>query len=572
MKSSYDNIGKFEKEVKNLLELMQKLEVEYQENQTLIEDKETQIAEPELKLKEITQTFFSDMIRMDELSKSIVVKSKEVEDLKAQLPKEMPKKSLTDAKDELRQLNIDLKSKNDTMNKLSQEMHAMQLKINGMQEKLNTMTSKKMENQQKVQGLDRMKLQLKEMEKENSDLDRKSKDEERKLIPIREELEALKKKKQEAKTESNEKAQTSQDTLNQLKLNKGAIDSINIKIEAYEKMNLQEEMAEIVSCIQQWSDQIKELQHKTKLKADEIKRLSDAVTNQESHQRNLQDNMDLHKSEMEKKQAEEGLAKLLKDIRDLNPNKLIAEKNELRAKRDKINNERQLLRGKISESGERIKLDETAANQPKYKNAKVNFMRECYKESTLKAMLEDLQKYRIALERSLLKFHSDKMTQINQSIRELWNNIYKGNDIDYILIKTDEEDGKAASDKKRSYNYRVVQAKNGGSEIDMRGRCSAGQKVLASLIIRMALAETFSANCGILALDEPTTNLDHNNIQALCSALSRIVEEREKAGNFMLIIITHDEKFVTSMERAEDYHKLSRDHKGRSRIERVQNL
>jgi len=54
---------------------------------------------------------------------------------------------------------------------------------------------------------------------------------------------------------------------------------------------------------------------------------------------------------------------------------------------------------------------------------------------------------------------------------------------------------------------RVVMAKN-GTEMDMRGRCSAGQKVLASLIIRLALAETFSAACGIIALDEPTTNLD----------------------------------------------------------------
>ena len=31
-------------------------------------------------------------------------------------------------------------------------------------------------------------------------------------------------------------------------------------------------------------------------------------------------------------------------------------------------------------------------------------------------------------------------------------------------------------------------------------------QVLASLIIRLALAETFCLNCGILTLDEPTTN------------------------------------------------------------------
>ena len=57
-------------------------------------------------------------------------------------------------------------------------------------------------------------------------------------------------------------------------------------------------------------------------------------------------------------------------------------------------------------------------------------------------------------------------------------------------------------------------------EMDMRGRCSAGQKVLASIIIRLALAESFSTNCGVLALDEPTTNLDRDNIHSLAIALN----------------------------------------------------
>lgn len=39
-----------------------------------------------------------------------------------------------------------------------------------------------------------------------------------------------------------------------------------------------------------------------------------------------------------------------------------------------------------------------------------------------------------------------------------------------------------------------------------------GQKVLASIVIRLALAESFSLNCCILALDEPTTNLDKQHV------------------------------------------------------------
>lgn len=64
----------------------------------------------------------------------------------------------------------------------------------------------------------------------------------------------------------------------------------------------------------------------------------------------------------------------------------------------------------------------------------------------------------------------------------------------------------------------------GHTVLDMRGRCSAGQKVLASIIIRLALAETFCVNCGLLALDEPTTNLDRENIEGLAQALADIVK------------------------------------------------
>jgi DNA repair exonuclease SbcCD ATPase subunit len=81
----------------------------------------------------------------------------------------------------------------------------------------------------------------------------------------------------------------------------------------------------------------------------------------------------------------------------------------------------------------------------------------------------------------------------------------------------------------------------GDIPLDMRGRCSAGQKVLAAIVIRLALAETFCLNCGMLALDEPTTNLDEANRAGLAHALARIIKSRSAQHNFQLICITHDE-------------------------------
>merc|ERR1712150_326668 len=112
--------------------------------------------------------------------------------------------------------------------------------------------------------------------------------------------------------------------------------------------------------------------------------------------------------------------------------------------------------------------------------------------------------------------HQERMKIINRIIRELWRSTYRGNDIDYIEIDTDDASdlSMAGADKRKAVNYRVVMVKN-ETRLDMRGRCSAGQKVLASLIIRLALAETFSTSCGLIALDEPTTNLDRENIESL---------------------------------------------------------
>uniref|UniRef100_A0A2N9J7W4 RecF/RecN/SMC N-terminal domain-containing protein n=1 Tax=Fagus sylvatica TaxID=28930 RepID=A0A2N9J7W4_FAGSY len=113
----------------------------------------------------------------------------------------------------------------------------------------------------------------------------------------------------------------------------------------------------------------------------------------------------------------------------------------------------------------------------------------------------------------------------------------------------------------RSYSYKVVM-QTGDAELEMRGRCSAGQKVLASLIIWLALAETFCLNCGILALDEPTTNLDGPNAESLAAALLRIMEDRKGQENFQLIVITHDERFaqlIGQRQHAERYYRVAKD-------------
>ncbi|KHJ81263.1 hypothetical protein OESDEN_19051 [Oesophagostomum dentatum] len=119
--------------------------------------------------------------------------------------------------------------------------------------------------------------------------------------------------------------------------------------------------------------------------------------------------------------------------------------------------------------------------------------------------ITDLEKYTQCLDTSIIKFHSEKMTAINNILDGLWRRVYRGNDIQTIRIKSECV---TSAEKRKAYDYRVVMVLNNDVELDMRDRCSAGQKMLACILIRIALADVFGGMCSIIALDEPTTNLD----------------------------------------------------------------
>ncbi|KAI2471364.1 hypothetical protein F4781DRAFT_420729 [Annulohypoxylon bovei var. microspora] len=200
-----------------------------------------------------------------------------------------------------------------------------------------------------------------------------------------------------------------------------------------------------------------------------------------------------------------------------------------------------------------------------YEHAAQQYRETHIKVETTKAAIEDLGKYGTALSNAIMRYHAIKMEEVNRIAGELWQSTYQGTDIDTILIKSDSE----VTTGRSTYNYRVCMVKQ-DTEMDMRGRCSAGQKVLASIIIRLALAESFGIGCGLIALDEPTTNLDRDNIRSLAESLHSIIQARKAQANFQLIVITHDEEFLRHMRCSDfcDYfYRVKRNDKQNSTIE-----
>ncbi|GAA5930091.1 MRX complex DNA-binding subunit [Sporobolomyces koalae] len=328
------------------------------------------------------------------------------------------------------------------------------------------------------------------------------------------------------------------------------------------------ELVKIENELQKHDTLILEMKQRISGLQAKISHFDQGLADSKANLRNFQDNVRLRREKASLITIDNEIDQLDEDGARRSYRKFETDYNEQRRRQAELQAEQAKLGGEI-ETLKKDLVDKQEELNSEYKDIDDKYRRELINVKTAEMSNQDLEKLQKALDGAIMRFHGLKMKEINDTIGDLWTKTYQGTDIDKIMIKSDAE-GKA-SGTARSYNYRVVMFKD-QTEMDMRGRCSAGQKVLASIIIRLALAESFSVNCGIMALDEPTTNLDKDNIVALAGALSDLIKERQGQSNFQLIVITHDEEFLETLGGSgviDKYWRVSRGDGGQvSTIER----
>ncbi|KAM7261440.1 hypothetical protein ACFE04_008807 [Oxalis oulophora] len=338
---------------------------------------------------------------------------------------------------------------------------------------------------------------------------------------------------------------------------KAKVDYENDKL-AEQKRNYHQEVEnlhKLTSKIKEYAEsrkeeKLKELQEKQLLSKSELQscdtrkheisaeldKSKDLMRDQDKFRKNIEDNLDYRKTKADVDKLAHEIESLEERMLNLGGFSAIeAELRKLVQERERLLSELNRCRGTISVYQSNISKNKIDLKQSQYKDIDKRHFDQLIQLKTTEMANKDLDRYYNALDKALMRFHSMKMEEINKIIRELWQQTYRGQDIDYISIHSDSEGAGT-----RSYSYRV----------------------LASLIIRLALAETFCLNCGILALDEPTTNLDGPNAESLAGALLRIMEDRKGQENFQLIVITHDERFaqlIGQRQHAEKYYRVSKD-------------
>lgn len=418
-----------------------------------------------------------------------------------------------------------------------------------------------------------------QLEERKLDLDREVEELDRAVDDLREEMRPFQDKTAELNEEKSDRSSAKDILLQDLRTTqesyakkKLAINGMTTKLKEYVKRGRGQKLTDAITTRNESETKIQQWKKEKEEKEEEQKRNDEQIIGQDAQKRNIEDNIKLQRNRKEVEKKNEELKALREETAGRNLGEIEEQLNKVKREMKLLDTNIHKLECERAGFEKGISTGKRNLNAKEYKNIDEEYGRQLIRVVTTEQSKKDLSNYHTVLKTAMTEFHKLKMKEINKIIKELWRTTYQGNDIEWVEIVTDaEEDSKTVKSddiSRQAYNYRVVMMKN-GRPLDMRGRCSAGQKVLASLIIRLALAETFCQDCGVLALDEPTTNLDRENIESLAKALTDIIHSR-RSRTFQLIVITHDEDFVELLGRSEfveEFHYVARNNRGLSCVE-----
>jgi len=487
---------------------------------------------------------------------------KEISDLERRMAGSQTSRNVADVDADLENVERDRDRVRAERDDLSSKQTMAARNINTLNTKLHVARGELQEAHNKRKEKEKLKAEAEELELELATLMEEINGLERNQAPLRNSLRALVSERAELRKAASQKEQALEEELQTFRGMADNLMRLEDPIHKYITAGKAGQMEASETKVVELEEQISSLEVRAKEAEAQVRSQGDEVLRREAAMRHLRDEMQYLRSRAEEEHFHREIMSLQERMSQIGDQQVLIGKVE-RMKRalGDLQDQRSMKKGSIETEREGIANAQLHLREPQYQDIDAKCRSQQIKQKTTEMATRDLDKYHKALEKALQSYHATKMADINKLIKELWQKTYRNQDIDFIMIKSD-------ADGQRSYNYRVVMVCQ-DAELDMRGRCSAGQKVLACLIIRLALAETFCLNCGILTLDEPTTNLDAANSASLAEALRRLMKDRENQDNFQMVVITHDERFaamIGTREHVDHIWRVTKDERQHSHL------
>ncbi|XP_031481763.1 DNA repair protein RAD50 [Nymphaea colorata] len=516
--------------------------------------------------KDLLESLIQPVENADRLWQEMQSLQRQVADLEYKLDvRSQGAKSLEEIQTELNNLQETRDNLSRQLENLQEEQRHMNNDLSNLQMRWHASREEKLQASNKLIRVENLADELGRLSEQKSQLDLDEQILAEAFVPLSKEKDKLLKNYEELKVKFEHEYNEQAEILRNFQQEVETLATFASKIKEYDDARKDEKLKELQEKQSLAESQLRQCESRKQEITAELQKSKELLHKQDQLKRNIDDNLNYRRTKAEVVELTHEIESLEEKVVKIGgfPAYEADLKRHMQEK-ERLLSELNRCHGTLSVYQSNISKHKLDLKQSQYNDIDKRYFDQLIQLKTTEMANKDLDRYYHALDKALMRFHTMKMEEINKIIKELWQQTYRGQDIDYISIHSDSEGSGS-----RSYSYRVVM-QTGDAELEMRGRCSAGQKVLASLIIRLALAETFCLNCGILALDEPTTNLDGPNSESLASALLRIMEDRKGQENFQLIVITHDERFaqlIGQRQHAERYYRISKDELQHSIIE-----
>ncbi|MFH8132416.1 MAG: hypothetical protein QW321_02310, partial [Candidatus Aenigmatarchaeota archaeon] len=258
-------------------------------------------------------------------------------------------------------------------------------------------------------------------------------------------------------------------------------------------------------------EEIEKSQKETREKLQEVEILDYKFKDYEKRKERLNElvkeakNLKAKISELEKKIGGRNLEEKEKELREIS-----VKEKEIE---EKISGMEKLKK----EKEERLK---------EYENELSMAIKETEEIKKLDKVINDLRIFELALKLTQEEMRREFVEAVNYEMNKLWSTLYPYRD--YVEIRLNIEEG----------DY-VLQLKDrAGRFISADGIASGGERSVACLALRIALARVLAPQLRWLVLDEPTHNLDAKAVEDLALTL------RTRVGELVdqVFLISHEER------------------------------
>ncbi|KAI6096209.1 hypothetical protein EV401DRAFT_1143963 [Pisolithus croceorrhizus] len=301
--------------------------------------------------------------------------------------------------------------------RLNSSSRTCESELHAMEKKENTLSNQ-------IREKDLMEERVDTMAKEITNLNARLRELDGKLAEAQAPIGRLEQEYQRVQNDLNIRVAEVQRSSQELNMSADKLDSINRIVDRYVREERGLLLAECAGKIERYQSEIQEISIKVENIRENIAKIDKEINESGSSISNLRDNLRIRKlvKDVAATQADidsydmESAAKAKRTFED----RYQAEKQKETDMQSKYAH----LGGEISSLNETLKQVERDLRE--YKDANKRYTDQLVKVKMSDMANNDLEKYAKALDNAIMKYHSLKMEEVNDTMRHLWNKTYQG--------------------------------------------------------------------------------------------------------------------------------------------------